>query len=200
MSKAAAENADQHENVGRGRQPPGRRGDDPAPPRTIDPETRQRLFRLAYRFLWNRDDAEDVVQAALCAVVERDGELRDRGKWWSWICSIVVQECRLLRRRQTRWRFHWRSYAEQSGFEPDAGTHERPTELVRGLLSRLPRRQYEVLVLRDLQAMSYEEIAAVLEISPSTARVHAQAAREALRKCIRREHPEIIETRLDQRS
>ena len=56
------------------------------------------------------------------------------------------------------------------------------------LLDELPRRQREVLVLRHLQGMPFEEIAAVLDLAPETARVHAQRGRERLATLIARRH------------
>jgi len=165
----------------------------PLAPDAIDHETRDRLFRLAYRFLWNRHDADDAVQSALAAAIEKGGDLRDRGKSWSWLCSIVVQRCRLLRRRATRWTFHWNAYARDVREDAPPDTSASATDAVRSLMQRLPRRQYEVLVLRELQAMSYDEIAVVLRISASTARVHAQAAREALRKLVLKNHPDLLD-------
>ena len=49
------------------------------------------------------------------------------------------------------------------------------------MIDRLPRRQREVLVLRHLEGMSFSEVAEVLEMKESTARVQAQNARENLR-------------------
>jgi RNA polymerase sigma-70 factor (ECF subfamily) len=159
----------------------------------IDHETRDRLFRLAYRFLWNRHDADDVVQSALATAWEKAGQLRDYGKSWSWLCGIVVQRCRLLRRRAGRWAFHWNHYAPTVREEADSRTHPDSADVLRALLTKLPRRQHEVLVLRDLQGMSYHEIATVLGITASTARVHAQAARESLRKLVLETQPELLD-------
>lgn len=159
----------------------------------MDHDTRDRLFRLAYRFLWNRHDADDVVQSALTAAWEKGGQLRDHGKSWSWLCGIVVQRCRLLRRRAGRWTLHWNTYARSVREETESATRSDLGDAIRSLLTKLPRRQHEVLVLRDLQGMSYDEIATVLGISASTARVHAQAARESLRKLVLETKPELFE-------
>lgn len=166
----------------------------PLAPNVIDHEIRDRLFRLAYRFLWNRDDADDAVQSAMVAAVEKGDQLRDRAKTWSWLCGIVVQRCRLLRRRATRWSFHWNTYARQVREESTTATGSSDAEVVRSLMQRLPRRQYELLVLRELQAMNYDQIGEVLGITASTARVHSQAAREALRDLVLKSKPELLET------
>ena len=68
----------------------------------------------------------------------------------------------------------------------------RPTEAspYGSLLMELPQRQHEVMVLRHLQGMPFEEIARVLDIAPATARVHARAGRETLRSLILKRDPD----------
>ena len=73
-----------------------------------------------------------------------------------------------------------------------SGSAELKT-LVIELLDELPRRQREVLVLRHLQGMTFEEVALVLELAPETARVHAQRGRERLLSLVERRYPQWIE-------
>ncbi len=163
---------------------------------------RDRLVRLAYRFVWNRDDAEDVVQDALAIAHERRHELRDASKWLSWIRQIVVQQCRLAGRKSVLRRVHRERLAADatSSVRPPCRTeltYEAPDpasgelkELVRRLIEELPRRQREVIVLRHLEGLSFDQIAELLDISASTARVHAAGARETLRGLILKRYPE----------
>ena len=153
---------------------------------------RDRLVRLAYRFLWNREEAEDVAHDALAAAFEKADSLRDGDKWWSWVCRIVVQRCRERGRQAQRWKRHeepYRTEVSRKAEEPVTGDPPDGAECVRELLGMLPRRQYEVMVLRHLQEMCYEEISRVLDISPTTARVHARAGRETLRNLMAARYP-----------
>jgi len=158
-------------------------------------QVRDRLVRLAYRFLWDPDDAEDVVHDALAIAYDRQGSLRDRDKWWPWICRIVVHHCFDWRRRKLRRRRHEAAAAKpidaSSSDEPGGRTELR--ELVMSLLHRLPRRQREVVVLRNLQEATYDEIAEILGMSAATARVHARQARERLATWLEKTHPELCE-------
>jgi RNA polymerase sigma-70 factor (ECF subfamily) len=145
---------------------------------------RDRLVRLAYRFLWNQDDAEDVAQDALTVALKRGADLRDDAKWWSWICRIVVHRCHEMGRRQLRWQKHKPMVVrgiEGKAPAPSFEDEGRPSERMRTCIDKLPKRQREVIVLRHFEGMSYERIAEVLEIKPTTVRVHARAGREALR-------------------
>ncbi len=146
---------------------------------------RVRMVRLAYRFLWNQDDAEDVAQEALVTAYQRAANLRDPAKWWSWLSRIVVHRCHERGRRKQRWERHEDAIRTEAGSLTYDWTQDDPTDVknqVRRLLAALPTRQREVAVLRHLQGMSYDEIGQVLDVSPSTARVHARAGLETLRQ------------------
>ena len=147
---------------------------------------RTRLVRLAYRFLWNQDDAEDAVQDALAVAQQRYQDLKAPEHWWSWLCRVVVQRCHLQGRGKQRYSTHAEPYARHAtqrtaGGAGSGSASAEDKDLLRFLLPQLPPRQQEVVVLRHLQQMSYEEIGEVLGISPSTARVHCRAGLERLR-------------------
>jgi len=159
-------------------------------PDVASPAIRDRLFRLAYRLLWNHDDAEDAVQNVLAAALTKGGQLRDGDKWWPWICRIVVRQCHRLGRGKSLRRRHEAKHATMlRPASEEAGDADDLKVLVRELLGKLPRRQREVLVLRHFEEMPYDEIAVVLSMSPSTARVHAQAARERMLELISQRNP-----------
>lgn len=158
----------------------------------VSPSMRDRLVRLAYRFLWNRDDAEDAVQDALTVAHERVGDLRDAGRWWSWVCRIVVNRCQERGRQRLRRERHEQPLMiaearRQANVETDA-TEDKT--ILRRVLQDLLQRQQEVIVLRHLQEMSYEQVGEVLGIAPATARVHARAARETVRKLMLQRCPD----------
>ncbi|MCH7873178.1 MAG: RNA polymerase sigma factor [Planctomycetes bacterium] len=171
-------------------------------PTTISPSVRDRLVRLAYRFLWNRDDAEDAVQEALTVAHQKRSDLRDSSKWWSWVRRIVVQQCHVTGRRSVMLRNHAeRLVLENAGLTAEAPdpTSGELKELVRRLIDQLPPRQREVVVLRHLEDLPFETIAELLEISTSTARVHAAAGRQRLRELILQRYPEWAVPRSEHR-
>jgi RNA polymerase sigma-70 factor (ECF subfamily) len=150
--------------------------------------------QLAYRFVWNRVDAEDAVHNALAIAHEKGGQLREGDRWWSWVARIVVRQCLLLRRSDRR-----RVRREQvAGGERPSSVAAGASDLERGeradtvrhAIAQLPPQQRAAITLRHLEEMSYRRIAEILEISESTARVHVRQGREALRKTIAREHGE----------
>ncbi len=156
-------------------------------PGAVSPALRVRLVRLAYRLLWNTADAEDAVQDALAVAQRRGGELRDERRWLSWVTRILVNRCHEVHRKRRSGTAHERDAGSQrdhvaSGRQAlDRLARDDAMAAMRRALLQLPPRQRDVVVLRHLEQMSYEQIGEILEISPATARVHAMAGLESLR-------------------
>ena len=56
-------------------------------------EEQARLYRLAYSYLKNQEDALDAVQTTACRALERQDSLREAGNPWPWLCRILVNAC-----------------------------------------------------------------------------------------------------------
>ena len=158
-------------------------------------EERSQLLRLAYRFCWNRSDAEDALHNALLVAIEKVDEVRDPAKRWSWLCRVVVQQCHLLARKQQQ-RNETQGAAD---FSLRDSRSTKPTtaleiaelgELMRRLLTTLPEQQRAAMTLRHIERMDYPRIAQVMAVSESTVRAHVRTGCEALRKLIQTRHPE----------
>ena len=148
------------------------------------------LLRLAYRFCWNDADAEDAVQNALLLATRKEHQLADRGKLWPWVRSIVVTQCKeLLRRRMRRGEVE-SSHDPTPKQETDPLARSELRGMVTELIKALPERQQTALILRHLEDMSYAEIAEMMQITESTARVQVRNAREALRAAIAEKSPD----------
>jgi RNA polymerase sigma-70 factor (sigma-E family) len=135
------------------------------------------LFRLAYRVsfrvLGDRGDAEDVAQEALARTHLRWARLRDNPQGWVVTVSTNLAIDRLRRRRRT----------VESGGEPVAlvETHlSERIDLARAL-RRLPKRQRQVVVLRYLADWPELEVADALGCSPGTVKSHASRGLAHLR-------------------
>ena len=138
------------------------------------------LLLLAYRFCWNRADAEDAVQNALLLATRKVHQLDDRSKLWSWVRSIVVTQCKELLRRGMR------RGAVESSYEPPPKQDSDPlvrselSGMVSELIKALPERQQTALVLRHLEDMSYAGIAEMKGVAQSTARGQVRDDQEGL--------------------
>lgn len=146
---------------------------------------RDALVRLAYRFVWSGEDAEDVVHDAMLSAHQNRSRLRDEDKLAAWLRSIVVRRCQdLMRTRQRRRRVHkWLSLGLSMTAAPAPSVDEADERArLREAIVSLPDRQRSALVLRDLEQLSYREAADAMQIAESTVRVLVRNARDALRE------------------
>ncbi|MBI2815884.1 MAG: sigma-70 family RNA polymerase sigma factor [Acidobacteria bacterium] len=153
------------------------------------------VFRLAYRILNDRADAADAVQEVFLKVFRNIGEFQGDSSLKTWIYRITVNTAA----NQNRW---WRRHKEQeySLDAPQPGDNDsyfvpvdqaqnpfesllsRETqEMVRTAMASLPDCFRTVLVLREMESLSYEEIAEILHISLGTVKSRLARARQALK-------------------
>ena len=160
------------------------------------PALGDRLRRVAQRVLRDPGDAEEVVQECLARFLEarRRGDIREPA---AWLHRAVLNRAIDLARSHVRRTEHLRRYVrEQRSRTPSAERaleREELRELVWRHLLELPRRPQQVVILREMEGLSYGEIAALLEIGEATARAHGHEAREILRRKLaapREEHGE----------
>ncbi|MFO0973619.1 MAG: sigma-70 family RNA polymerase sigma factor [Phycisphaerae bacterium] len=139
---------------------------------------RARLVRLAVRLIWNRDDAEEIVQEALTLAVEKKVAATPSFEPWA-LRTVANLALNWRRRRRIESLADWSSVAD--GASPDAQSAARERlERVRAALETLPPQQRVAIALRTLEELDYDAIAAVMELSPSAVRTHVHLARRRL--------------------
>ena len=147
------------------------------------------VYNVAFRMLGNSQLAEDITQETLLKAYR--GIARFRGdNLRAWLLRIASNACNdLLRSRRGRQDLSLELLTEESGDiwassdpspEQEALRRELGREIQRGLLT-LPREQRMVLILVDVEGMSYEEAAECAGISPGTLRSRLSRARAKLR-------------------
>ncbi|MEZ4448500.1 MAG: sigma-70 family RNA polymerase sigma factor [Nannocystaceae bacterium] len=167
--------------------------EDPRAQSTLVHRLLGRVQRATRALLRERADAEDAAQVALLEVLRSAGSFRGEGTIESWSDRIVIRTAlRLARRRVTS---HGRI---DDRAEPDriAGDDEADASLARADLPRdlqeylraLPEARREALVLRHVLGYSVAEVAELTGVSPNTVKDRLLAAREELRRMIRRDH------------
>jgi RNA polymerase sigma-70 factor (ECF subfamily) len=155
-----------------------------------------RAYRLAWSILRDVEDARDVSQETFVRVYESAGRFRGDSRFSTWFYRILVNRC-LDHRRRHRW---WRERVatedaggplleRQPGPADDAGGNVEREEMTRRLwhaVEQLSPRQRAAVLLQVQEELPTSEIAAVLECSEATVRVHLHRAVAALRKTIGR--------------
>ncbi|MEJ5169653.1 MAG: sigma-70 family RNA polymerase sigma factor [Fimbriimonadales bacterium] len=136
---------------------------------------RGRLVRTASNILRDANEAEDVAQEAFLKAFRELDRLRDDQAFSGYIYRICVRLCmdRLRARR-----------AEPAEFESataDQGEAIENRVMIERLLDRLPHDLRVTLVLREVEQLSYDEIAEVLRVPVGTVRSRLHAAREKFR-------------------
>jgi RNA polymerase sigma-70 factor (ECF subfamily) len=151
-----------------------RQGDDDAL-RDVVERHRIRLIRTACNILRDAMEAEDVAQEAFLKAFRELHRLRDDRAFASFIYRICVRLC-VDRLRLKR--------AEPSPLEPSSPAQHGSIEnrvLVERLLARLPADLRTTLVLREMEQLSYEEVARVMDVPVGTVRSRLHSARERFR-------------------
>jgi RNA polymerase sigma-70 factor (ECF subfamily) len=163
----------------------------------------QRAFNVAYQLLRDREDATEVAQDAFVRIYRSVKEFRGECEFTTWLHQIVVN---LAHNRHRWWQRRGRAQTVSldapletgdgtvewqlpaTGGGPDAEAAK--AEFVRKLgakMAELPAAFREVLVLRNVENLGYEEIAVVLKCSIGTVKSRIARAREALRESLKHE-------------
>ena len=153
------------------------------------------VYKMAFSFVKNEADAEDVAQEAFLKAFRKLADFRGQAKFSTWLISITLNEARgRLRRRDAVPMESIDRTAEEGGQISPAllrDWREVPSEALErkeirailieaiGHLSPLYR---EVLLMRDVEEFSIEETAAALTITPGTVKVRLHRARMMMQK------------------
>ena len=146
------------------------------------------VLAIARRFARDEDDAEDLAQRAFINASERAEGWRG-GSFKSWLFRIVVNLAKNHLRDVSR--FDRSETAQEREPEPtEAEAHDRleareEQEALREAVARLPKRQREVLLLRIDGDIPFAEIATVLGITETNAKVNFHHAVQKLKELLK---------------
>jgi len=154
-----------------------------------------KLFRIAQHITHNREDAQDAVQEAFLKVFRKLTQFQENSKFSTWLTRITVNESLMKLRKQR----HNKEFSIDNNFESEdhslaselADWVLNPEELYRGFeLRNILRSELQelqpglrvVFVLRDIEGLSTEETAEVLESTPVAVKARLWRARLKLRE------------------
>jgi RNA polymerase sigma-70 factor, ECF subfamily len=145
-----------------------------------------RAFRIAYRLLGHREDAEDLVQESFVAVLEKIDTFQAGRPFAPWFNRIVVnrglnaREARSVRRMD-----QIPETAASPGSSPARHAEQvQLRERIDTAIAALPDRQRTIVQLFELEGYTGAEIAEMLDISAGTVRWHLHEARRTLREAL----------------
>ncbi len=141
------------------------------------------LYGIAHALLGDPFDAEDAVQEALLAAVSAD--FRGDSTVRTWLVGITVRQAGMLRRKRFRWLRKPLPPPEVD--QPDASAAVDARIDLATMLARLPMEQREIIILRELEQMTYDQIAQALNIPRGTVESRLHRARQQLRTLFEQE-------------
>ncbi len=160
----------------------------------------KKVFNMAYRMLGNSEEAKDMAQEVFISVFESIKDLKEEIKFDAWLTQITLNHCR-NRWKYLKRRHYFNSDSLEDPIETEDGNMPRaiydPSDnpetlyekkgiqefIQRGLL-KLKDDQRELVVLRDLQGFSYEEMGELLGLPEGTIKSKLHRARMDLKEVL----------------
>ena len=160
-------------------------------------EHKKTVYNISYRMSGNYDDAMDMSQEIFIKLFKNIGKFRGKSKFSTWVYRIATNTC-LDEMRKIK---NKTAYSLDSEIETDEGSFtaeledKSPTpedalqaveikDAINEALKRLSDDHRQVVILRDIQNMSYDEIAVILNCSVGTVKSRLSRGRRALQKIL----------------
>lgn len=154
-------------------------------------------YNVAYRILGNEEDAKDATQEALVKVFRNINKFKGEASFGTWLYRIVVNACNDYIRKHRK----VVTYSMDQDKETEDGAvkmelaDDGPTpesaleakdlkQTVQKALAKLPEANRIVVVLRDIQGFSYDEIAEMIEVPVGTVKSRINRGRDMLKKIL----------------
>jgi RNA polymerase sigma-70 factor (ECF subfamily) len=153
----------------------------------------RKVFSLAFHLVRQQDEIEDLAQEIFLKVFRAIRSYNFQASFGAWVGRITVNHCYdyLRRRRSSRLSYYWQLSEDsrrllEAGLEPQEkgslSVEEQTAlkELAQKLLDRAPAEDRTVVVLKDMENLSVEEIAAIMHWTPSKVKVRLHRARKRM--------------------
>ena len=155
----------------------------------------KKVYNTTYRMLGNKEDASDLAQESFLKVYKNLHRFQGRSSFSTWLFKITANLCRdELRKRQRDLDTSSLSKTlelNEGEVEPQiADDTFNPEKIslnqemrfkIQEVINRLPLKQKEVIVLREIQGFTYEKIAEILDIALGTVKSRISRARRKMK-------------------
>lgn len=143
---------------------------------------REKVRNLIYLTLGDAEYVDDILQDVFISVYHKLDNFRFQSKFTTWLYRVTVNKCKdYLRKKKVRSIFVPIKESEHELRTSGKQENVDIPHIVRGAIEKLPDKLKEPLVLRDIDGMSYKEIADKLECEVGTVKSRIFRARENLR-------------------
>ena len=155
------------------------RSGDLASQRQLYDACHENVYRLAVRMA-GLQDAADVTQQVFLQAFRSIDQFRGGSRFETWLYRLAVNESLQHLRRKRRWRHH------ELDWEPMDETHQggdaERKELLERALARIDPELRSIFLLREVEGLSYQEIAEAIDIPEGTVGSRLNRARRELRR------------------
>lgn len=164
--------------------------------RVLVRQYQSRLYGMIIGIVLEREESRDILQEVFLKVYTAIGSFEGRSGLITWLRRIAINECLNWRRRWKR-RFRWKHQSletEQGSQDMELGNEEygpetlyqkkRLEKLLMERLNSLPEDARTVFVLRELEGLTYDEIASLLNINKGTVSSRLFHARQRLKQSL----------------
>jgi RNA polymerase sigma-70 factor (ECF subfamily) len=160
---------------------------------------KDRLFNYLFRLVGNRDDAEEIAQEALVKAYIHAEKYKTIAKFSTWLYTIATNLVRNKMRSRGRAPKIYSLWSKSStdsdeeklidiidpGRTPDEKVNDAElSEIINEAIKRIPMKYRDSFVLREINQLSYEEIAAVTGLKLGTVRSRINRARNCFRQIL----------------
>lgn len=154
-------------------------------------------YNIALKTLKNPEDAMDASQEALIKVYKSMKTFKSDSKFSTWLYRIVVNTCLDYIKKQSKAKVYSldkeletndgeiKREVRDNSLTPEEAFEKKETKkLVRDSIHKLDEKHKAVIVLRDIEGFSYDEIADIIECNIGTVKSRIKRAREKLKQII----------------
>ena len=160
-----------------------------------------RLYNFIYRFVGDRETAEDIVQETFLRAFRKRKEYRAIANFSTWLFTIAGN----LAKSELRRRKRWRMFSLERDEETDTGMDlpdesARPDRVaessiadvqIQEAIASLPDNYRQVILLRDVEGMSYQEISEIVDCPVGTVKSRVNRARLKLQQKLKSEGRDV---------
>ncbi len=151
---------------------------------------KDKLYRLAKRYLISTDSAEDATQEILLKLWINKLKLKNYNNVEAFAMTMTKNYCldRLKAKSSQNLKLVHSNYKDNTvALEKQIETNDS-VSIVEKLLNELPEKQRVIMQLRDIEQYTFEEIGKILELKPTAIRVNLSRARKTIREKLLKKH------------
>lgn len=151
---------------------------------------KDKLFRLAKRYLISQDAAEDVTQDVLLKLWLNRTKVKTYNNVEAFAMTMVKNKCLdelKLKNAQNLKIVHANNKDNSSDLTTETETKDS-ISIIEKLINELPKKQRSIIQLRDVEQYTFEEIGKILEMNQTAIRVSLSRARKTIRQKLIKYH------------